>query len=413
MSGIDGDLLTRQSIRRLATEADPYATGQRHMSPTQAFIGRWLVSNVMGLSFGDWIKLAAENRFAIGPRYWSRAAVTTVLSLLNSTFAVAERLRFGRAIATTPLQAPVFILGHWRSGTTLLHNLMALDPRFATPNLFETMLPQGFLVTEDWQASLWKSFVPDTRLIDNMPLGIDLPQEDEFALAILTRCSPYMGHSFPQRWSHYMRYLDFRDVGDEEIKHWKQCFLRYARRLTLYRGGRRLILKSPPHTARIRLLLELFPDARFVHIHRDPYRVFQSSLHMLTEGLPLAKMQSGDLPAPEEFVIERYNRLHDAYFDARDSVPKGHLIEIAFDDLQREPIETMARLYEQLELEEFQKIQSRLESYSTTLRDYSQNRYPPLDSEQRQRIAKAWRRSFEAWGYDPKDADLVESNISL
>ena len=400
MSGIDGDLLTRQSIRRLATEADPYATGRRHMSPTQAFIGRWLVSNVMGLTVGDWIRLAAENRFAIGPRYWSRATVTTVLSLFNSTFAVAERMKFGRAIATTPVQAPVFILGHWRSGTTLLHNLMALDPRFATPNLFETMLPHGFLVTEEWQAPLWKRFVPDTRLIDNMPLGIELPQEDEFALGILTRCSPYMGHSFPQRWSHYMRYLDFRDVGDDEIRRWKQGFIRYARRLTLHRGGRRLILKSPPHTARIALLLELFPDARFVHIHRDPYRVFQSSLHMLTEGLPLAKMQSGDLPAPEDFVIERYNRLHDAYFGARGDVPRGQLIEIGFDDLRREPVATIARLYEQLELEDFHEMQPRLESYGQTLRDYSQNRYPPLDAQQRRRIAGAWDRSFTHWGYD-------------
>ncbi|MEX2200101.1 MAG: sulfotransferase [Dongiaceae bacterium] len=400
MSGIDGDLLTRQSIRRLATEADPYATGRRHMSPTQAFIGRWLVSNVMGLTLDDWIRLAAENRFAIGPRYWSRAAVTTFLSLLNSTFAIAERLSFGRAITTTAVQAPVFILGHWRSGTTLLHNLLTLDPRFAAPNLFETMLPHGFLVTEDWQAPLWKRFVPDTRLIDNMPLSIELPQEDEFALAILTRCSPYMGHSFPQRWSHYMRYLDFRDVDDEEIQRWKRCFLRYTRRLTLHRGGRRLILKSPPHTARIRLLLELFPDARFIHIHRDPYRVFQSSLHILTEGLPLAKMQSGDLPAPEEFVIERYNRLHDAYFDARDYVPKGHLIEIGFGDLQREPIETMTRLYEQLELDDLDKMKLRLESHGKTLRDYSQNRYPPLAPHLRQRIAKAWDRSFASWGYE-------------
>ena len=400
MSGIDGDLLNRQSIRRLATEADPYATGRRHMSPTQAFIGRWLVSNVMGLTFGDWIGLAADNRFAIGPRYWSRAAVTTVLSLLNSTFAVAERVKFGRAIATMPLQAPVFILGHWRSGTTLLHNLLALDPRFAAPNLFETMLPHGFLVTEDWQAPLWKRFVPDTRLIDNMPLDLELPQEDEFALAILTRCSPYMGHSFPQRWAHYMRYLDFRDVGGDETGRWKREFLRYARRLTLYRGGRRLILKSPPHTARIPLLLELFPDARFVHIHRDPYRVFQSSLHMLTEGLPLAKMQSGDLPAPEDFVIERYKRLHDAYFDARDNVPAGNLIEIGFDDLRREPNETMARLYEHLKLEDFDTIRPRLVAYGETLGNYSQNRYPPLAARQRRRIAGSWERSFARWGYE-------------
>jgi omega-hydroxy-beta-dihydromenaquinone-9 sulfotransferase len=406
LTGIDGDLLTRRTLRRLATEADPYATGHSHMSPTQAFIGRWLVSNLMGLSLGDWAMLATENRFAIGPRYWSRAAVTTILSLLNSTFALAERVAFGQAIAAAQPRAPVFILGHWRSGTTLLHNLMALDHRFAAPNLFETMLPHGFLVTESWQAPLWSHFVPETRLIDNMPLGIDLPQEDEFALAILTRYSPYMGHSFPRRWAHYMRYLDFRDVEASERARWQQGVMRYARRLTVHRGGRRLVLKSPPHTARIPLLLELFPDARFIHIHRDPYRVFQSSLHVLTEGLPLAKMQSGDLPAPEDFVIDRYNRLYDAYFGARPGVPPDRLVEIGFSTLQRDPVGTMRQLYRDLDIDGFALLQPALETYCSNLGGYAQNRYPDLDLSLRQRIAKAWQRSFEAWGYDPKEADF-------
>ncbi|MEX2298388.1 MAG: sulfotransferase, partial [Dongiaceae bacterium] len=282
-----------------------------------------------------------------------------------------------------------------------LHNLMALDPQFAAPNLFETMLPHGFLVTEDWQSPLWARFVPETRLIDNMPLGTDLPQEDEFALAILTRLSPYMGHSFPQRWSHYMRYLDFGDVDVGERKRWQRELMRYVRRLSLHRAGRRIVLKSPPHTARIPLLLETFPDARFVHIHRDPYRVFQSNLHMLTEGLPLAKMQSGDLPAPEDFVIERYNRLHDAYFAACDSVPAGRLIEIAFSDLERNPVETMAGLYRHLGFEGFESLQPTLETHCYNLRSYAQNRYAPLEASLRRRIAQAWQRSFEHWGYDP------------
>lgn len=398
---VDGDVLERDGYRRVATEADPYATGRRHMSRGQALAGRWLVSNLMGLSVGDWLALLADNRFAIGPRYWSRAVVVSLLSLFNSAASVVERVRFGPAIAAANPAPPIFILGHWRSGTTLLHNLLALDQRFVAPNLFETMFPNGFMVTERWQSGLWSRFVPDTRLIDNMKMGTDMPQEDEFALAILTGHSPYMGHSFPQRWAHYMRYLDFRDVEPAQRQQWQRGLLDFVRKLTVYRGGRPILLKSPPHTARIKLLLELFPNARFIHIHRNPYRVFQSNLHMLTEGLPLAKMQSGDLTAPEDFVIDRYNRLHDAYFADRALIPTGHLVDVKFETLAADPVGTLEHIYRALDLGSIETLRPALEAERDRLRSYAQNRYRPLDNRTRDRLAQVWQRSFDAWGYDP------------
>lgn len=401
MTIIDGELLKRENYRGIATVADPYATGHQHMSVGQAFAGRWLISNLMGLTLDRWFAVLADNRFSIGPRYWSRAAVISLLSFFNSAASVVERVRYGPAIAAADPLPPIFILGHWRSGTTLLHNLLALDERFAAPNLFETMFPNGFMVTERWQSRLWSRFVPDTRLIDNMKMGTDMPQEDEFALAILTGHSPYMGHSFPQRWAHYMRYLDFRDADPAERKEWQHGLLDFIRKLTVYRGSRPILLKSPPHTARIPLLLELFPDARFIHIHRNPYRVFQSNLHMLTEGLPLAKMQSGDLPEPEEFVIERYNRLHDAYFAGRDLIPEGHLVDIRFETLAADPIRTMEGVYRALDLGAFEPVRPVLEAEQTQMRGYAQNRYRPLTDQTRARLAQSWRRSFDTWNYDP------------
>ena len=401
MITIDGEVLKRENYRGIATVADPYATGHQHMSVGQAFAGRWLISNLMGLTLDRWFAVLADNGFAIGPRYWSRAAVISLLSLFNSAASVVERVRYGPAVAAADPLPPIFILGHWRSGTTLLHNLLALDERFAAPNLFETMFPNGFMVTERWQSALWSRLVPDTRLIDNMKLGTDMPQEDELALAILTGHSPYMGHSFPQRWAHYMRYLDFRDVDPAERKEWQSGLLAFVRKLTVHRGRCPLLLKSPPHTARIPLLLELFPDARFIHIHRNPYRVFQSNLHMLTEGLPLAKMQSGDLPEPEEFVIERYNRLHDAYFADRDLIPEGRLADIRFETLAADPVGTMEGVYRTLDLGAFEPVRPVLEAEQTQMRGYAQNRYRPLTDQTRARLAQAWRRSFGTWNYDP------------
>jgi hypothetical protein len=198
-----------------------------------------------------------------------------------------------------------------------------------------------------------------------------------------------------------MRYLDFRDVEPAQRQQWQRGLLDFVRKLTVYRGGRPILLKSPPHTARIKLLLELFPNARFIHIHRNPYRVFQSNLHMLTEGLPLAKMQSGDLPAPEDFVIDRYNRLHDAYFADRALIPAGHLVDVKFETLAADPVGTLEHIYRALDLGSIETLRPALEAERDRLRSYAQNRYRPLDNRTRDRLAQVWQRSFDAWGYDP------------
>src|SRR6185436_8984100 len=117
---------------------------------------------------------------------------------------------------------------------------------------------------------------PPKRPMDNVEWTMKSPQEDEFALCILCGKSPCTAWIFPKQREHYDRYLTFRGVSDEEIKQWQDTLMWFLKKLT-WKVQRPLILKSPPHTCRIKLLLQIFPDARFVHIHRDPYTVFSSS----------------------------------------------------------------------------------------------------------------------------------------
>jgi hypothetical protein len=118
--------------------------------------------------------------------------------------------------------------------------------------------------------------VAEKSPMDSIEWDLRSPQEDEFALCVSCFKSPCMGWVFPRRRERFEKYLTMREVAAEEIAAWLAAFGRLLGKLTLkYR--RPLVLKSPPHTGRIRLLLELFPGARFVHIHRDPYVVFQSS----------------------------------------------------------------------------------------------------------------------------------------
>src|SRR5689334_3485582 len=101
-----------------------------------------------GITFGRWLRLLHDNRFSVNAPYWPRAALISLLSLSNSVTARAEHFVYDRAVKRTEIESPLFVLGTWRSGTTHLHNLLAVDRRFAFPNLYQVTYPLTFLLTE-------------------------------------------------------------------------------------------------------------------------------------------------------------------------------------------------------------------------------------------------------------------------
>ena len=94
-----------------------------------------------GITFGDWLALLRDNHFAVDPAYWWRAAVITMRSMSNSLGRWREEACYAENSRDIPVEPPLFILGIWRSGTTHLQNLFALDSRFASPNWFQVSFP--------------------------------------------------------------------------------------------------------------------------------------------------------------------------------------------------------------------------------------------------------------------------------
>jgi hypothetical protein len=362
---------------------------------------RWSLGHnyLAGITAGAWWRLLAENRFAVAPAYWHRAAFVSLLSLMNSWSRQKEERLWGDAVARAELAGPpLFVLGHWRSGTTHLHNLLALDDRFAFANTYQVVNPFTFLTTEELNTKRFRKLLPDTRPMDNMALSFDAPQEDEFAPCLACFRSLYPGISFPRNVDHYERYMTFRGVPQAEIDEWKAAFLWFLRKLTV-KYNRPLVLKSPPHTARIRLLLEMFPEARFVHIHRDPYTVFQSFQHYYDTAGWYTYLQRPDLGKLDDLILRRYTAMYDAYFEEKALIPEGRLHEIAFSALEADPVGEVGGLYERLGLPAFDRFEPALRTYVESLRTYKKNRYIGLAPEARQRVATEWRRSFEVWGY--------------
>jgi hypothetical protein len=364
----------------------------------ETLLARFGPGILAGLTLGDWLRLLGENRFAIAPSRVPRAMAITFQSAQNSAFRLLDRLRIGRTLNDLPIPPPLFLLGHWRNGTTHLHNLLAVDDRFSFPNTYQALFPHTFLTTEKLNARMLALLLPKRRPMDNVEWSVKSPQEDEFALCISSLMSPCMGWLFPNRREHYDRYLTFRGVPEDEVQRWREAFLRFLRKLT-WNDGRPLVLKSPPHTARIRLLLEMFPQARFVHIHRDPYAVFASSRKTFQINCVLNGLQRPRSDDLDDWILRQYRTMYDAFFAERRLIPAGRFHELGFEQLEADPIGEVARIYEALGLPDFRRTEPTLRRYIDSIAGYKKNVFPSLPTALRSRVAAEWRPCFEEWAY--------------
>jgi hypothetical protein len=362
----------------------------------------WIAHLWLGCDLFAWLRLLARNRFAVSPKHLYIAAIVTVVSLGHVLTRWLQTAWFGSRIDRTPIpHAPLFIVGHWRTGTTLLHELLILDPRHTYPNNYQCLSPHDFLLTER-VGKRWLWFLlPSHRPMDNMEFGWDRPQEDEFALGLLGQPSPYLTLAFPNRPPQDQAAFDVDGLPPRQRKAWKAAFLRFLRHLT-FKDGRRLVLKSPPHSCRIPTLLELFPDARFVHIVRDSYVVFPSTVNLWKSLYQKQGLQRPTFAGLEEHVFATFNHLYARLEEGKKLIPPGRFHELRYEDLLADPVGQMRRLYERLGLGGFEEVQPRIERYLAEHAGYQTNRYSSLGPELRAEITRRWGHVIRRYGYQER-----------
>ncbi|MEM8947020.1 MAG: sulfotransferase [Planctomycetota bacterium] len=352
-----------------------------------------------GMRVSTWLRSLATNHFVVSPSKLPTALSISAFSLGNSIASVTDRLIYGRRVANTELAAPpVFILGHWRAGTTFLHELLIRDPEHTYATTYQCFAPHHFVLT-DALVTPWTSILlPRRRPMDNMAAGWQRPQEDEFALGNLGVPTPYTSMMFPNLGPANGSYLDLRDLSHRELELWKRELLRFFQRIT-FRDPRRIVVKSPPHTARIRILLEMFPDARFVHIVRDPCELFQSTVNLWRSLNEVQRLHTlGDQAWVEEYVLSSHQRMYEAFERDRQQLGEDQLVELHYEDLIEDPIEQLRRVYDQLDLGAFDRVESPLVTYLAQVKNYRRNSYD-LTDEQQERVRRRWSGYFARYGY--------------
>jgi hypothetical protein len=355
-----------------------------------------------GCHFIAWTRLLLKNRFAVGWQYWWVAFIVTFVSYFHTILSILQDCWYGPQIRRTPIRnAPIFIIGHWRTGTTLLHEFMILDERHNFPNTYECLEPNHFLLTEDFFTRFVTFLTPSHRPMDNMRAGWTRPQEDEFALCMLGLPSPYVTVAFPNHAPQYPEYLDLDGLTPSDLTNWKKTFYRFLQVLT-FKDQRRLVLKSPPHSCRIKHLLDMFPDARFVHIVRDPYVVFPSTVNLWKSLYCKHGLQTPTFSGLEEHVFKTYSQLYEKLEQAIPLIPMGQFHQLRYEDLVQDPIGEMEKLYDRLDLSGFEQYLPRLKEYLADISGYETNRYE-LTPNQHGEIVRRWGRVIRKYGYAGED----------
>jgi hypothetical protein len=353
-----------------------------------------------GTTLTNLLRLLLQNHFTIDVQYLPRMMYATAICILLTPLRTRENFHFDNTIRKTKIvNHPLFILGHWRSGTTYLHNLLSLDTNLGYYSTFHATLPGLFLGNEGFIKSLVTLSLPEKRPMDDVRMGPELPQEDEFALAA---CCPYSvnhGLCFPRNASYYNRYIFMEDVPQTVKNEWKACYHYLIQKETFFRNGKRLVLKNPSNTARVKLLLELFPEAKFVHIYRNPYHVYYSMRKLLHSIVPYMCLQT----PPETSELERkilvvYKQMYTKYFKERDEIPAENLIEIRYEEFIEQPLLHIKRIYIQLHLNGFQESEKKFMEYIASQAQFKTQNYL-LDEPVKEKIYTQWKFAFDMFHY--------------
>jgi hypothetical protein len=350
-----------------------------------------------GMRIGEMLELFAH-RPPLHLSRWNRIGLLPGMACYNSLFGALENLVYGRRLQQTQLTAPpIFVLGFWRSGTTLLHSLLARDPQFTSPTMYQTLFPWHFLLTESTVSRWTESLLPKTRPMDNVPVSWSAPQEDDVALCIMSLVSPYMFLATPGNYHQYWRSLDFTRLSVAEKERWQAALQLLLTKITL-RTNKRIVLKSPSHTFRIPTLLEMFPDAKFVYIYRNPYKVFRSAVHLRQTMVEENGLGKPCFDQTEEEVIRSYRVGFETYERDRKLIPAGNLQEIRFEDLEQDPLKQLQQVYQQLQLPGFENLQAALQPELPSIQRYQKNQFK-FDPVWMDRVYRELLPAFQRFGY--------------
>lgn len=305
--------------------------------------------------------------------------ILRVLFLINAgiwsgIFAITERKRFKQQLENATISPePVFIVGNWRTGTTLLHQLLSLDQNFSTPSVYQVSNPDHMLTSAKYYRPLMNKVLGEKRPMDNVKIGFDEPQEDEYALLKLCKNTPLEDMLFVKPGQSFFleKHEDFMPKNEAEFVSALKLFMKKL----CFQSEKQILLKNPLHSLRLPMLKKHFPDAKFIHIVRNPENVVPSTIHMWNVIGKQNLLKSKWISPTVEFIANFYKKIILTVRNEISSLPSKQKIEIKFEELEKNPIDCIKSIYNTLNISFDIAYEEKLHKFCSGMKSYKKNKY--------------------------------------
>jgi omega-hydroxy-beta-dihydromenaquinone-9 sulfotransferase len=349
-------------------------------------------SKQINMALLPWLRLLYQHRLRIHPRGLPTALRITMISLVQSGLGFIQKMVHGKSWDRPLTSPPIIIVGYWRSGTTFLHEMLCQDRNHAYPNTFECMNPCHFQLTEQQYAKTEANSSSISRPMDDMTISFTSPQEDEFALLALGAPSVYASLLFPGDLDKAKRTLTSDGLSKGESQRWIEQFKRFLSGVASIRPGR-MVVKSPSHSFKLSLILKAFPDAKVIHIERNPYRVFISARRMWQEMFKIYGLQSYEPAELDRFILETRLEMEGALSQTVASLPASQYQRVTYEELVANPTTALRHIYDTLGLGDFEQVLPILEKYWADTGEYTPSQ-TALSQDDQEQVDRAWAELF-------------------
>jgi hypothetical protein len=311
-------------------------------------------------------------------------------------------LVYGQQIDRTVISKdPVFILGHYRSGTTYLQKLMVSDHQFGFLTNYDSLFPNSNLLFGTRMQHLFQGIINFFKIKNpffhqRIVLLSEPDEEDNYLMNKGSVYSAYWGLIFPKCWLEWLNGSS-QFLNQEYCNGWKKEYLKTIKYATFKSKGKQLVLKSPPNTERIRLLLQLFPQAKFIYICRNPCHLYYSTKNMWERAIlkNYSLQQISDIEL-DKIIFEHFIYLTEQYQKEKVLIPNGNLVEITYEELRADSFRTIQKVYTELGLPDFELATKDLLHQLEMEKDYRTFEHQFCDSTFK-RIEERWGKQIHQW----------------